>query len=383
MTPIRDPVTYMEGVWDWSILRGCFGSTRISPTDIDGFVERNGRFLVIEAKKPDADLTQGQRIAFEALQQTGLFWIVIVWGEKDKPERMELWTCIGKMPFDRADLKMLRTIANLWYAWANAPKLQTKETDQMEDTKSLVPTQPQQLTPTVWNMIQAVAPAMHAARWFGVLNPEQAAAIMLKGYELGLGLAASFEYIKPIQGRPALVPQGALALIHGKGVLSKLEVKDLADDKGIPTACQVTMRRADTGFEYSVTFSMDDARRAGLVKPDSGWDKYPANMLRWRAIGFCADVVCPDVLGGMKRADELGADLTPTGEIIEGAWQVASESEPPDQPAAQIEDEATALTLDDLLAQYSPEAIMAANEGKIPATLDEVVKVAEVLANGS
>jgi hypothetical protein len=34
-------------------------------------------------------------------------------------------------------------------------------------------------------------------------------------------------------------------------------------------------------------------------------------MLRWRAIGFCADVVFPLLIGGMKRADELGAGITP------------------------------------------------------------------------
>jgi len=189
----------------------------------------------------------------------------------------------------------------------------------------------QPLTPQSWEMIQAVAPAMHAARWFGMSNPEQAAAIMLKGYELGFGLAAALEFIQPIMGKPALSPRGALALIHGSGILDKLEIKDLHNSQTQePSACRVTMRRKDTGFEYGITFSMEDATRAGLVKPDSGWEHYPANMLRWRAIGFCADVVCPDVLGGMKRADELGADLTPDGDVIIEAspWQVAETVEP-------------------------------------------------------
>jgi len=232
----------------------------------------------------------------------------------------------------------------------------------------------QPLTAQTWEMIQAVAPAMHAARWFGISNPEQGAAIMLKGWELGLGLAAAFEFIKPIQGAPALVPRGALALILGANILDKLEINDLCDPQGNPQACQVTMRRRDNGFEYSLTFTMADAQRAGLVRADGGWEHYPANMLRWRAVGFCADVVCPDVLGGMKRADELGADLTPDGDVIIEAspWQVV---EP--EPAAP------AITLDDLLTKYSPDQIMAANDGKIPADLAEVAKVAKVLADGS
>jgi hypothetical protein len=47
---------------------------------------------------------------------------------------------------------------------------------------------------------------MHQARLFGVNNAEQAMAIMLKGYELGLGLTASFEFVQVVQGRPALSP---------------------------------------------------------------------------------------------------------------------------------------------------------------------------------
>jgi len=48
------------------------------------------------------------------------------------------------------------------------------------------------LTPDVWHMIDQIAPAMYRSRLFRVSAPEQAAAIMLKGYELGLSLTASF-----------------------------------------------------------------------------------------------------------------------------------------------------------------------------------------------
>ena len=144
------------------------------------------------------------------------------------------------------------------------------------------------LTPQTWQMIEAVAPAMHAARFFGVSNPEQAAAIMLKGYELGLGLAASFDLIQVIQGRPALSPRGALALIHGSPLCACVEI---VDELG---ACTVTMERTN-GFSYTLTWTLDDAKQAGLVKAGGGWEKYPANMLRWRAVGFCADVVLQQV----------------------------------------------------------------------------------------
>lgn len=222
-----------------------------------------------------------------------------------------------------------------------------------------------ELTPSMWNMIQTIAPAMHGCRFFGVANPEQAMAIMLKGYELGLGLAASFEFIKSIQGKPALTPMGALALIQNSPFLAGMKIEELQDDKGHPQACCVWMKRTN-GFEYTVEFTMDDAKRAGLIRPDSGWEKYPANMLRWRAIGFCADVVFPDIIGGLKRADELGADLTPNGQVIEGSWEVKS--------FVPVN-----VTLEYLIERHGAEAILTANNGVIPTTQDDILRVAQTL----
>lgn len=230
-----------------------------------------------------------------------------------------------------------------------------------------------ELVPSTWEMIKAVAPAMHQARFFGVASPEQAMAIMIKGHELGLGLSAAFEFIKVVQGRPTLSPMGALALIQASPLCAGVRIEDLKAKDGKPSACRVWMKRSN-GFEYTCEFSIEDARQAGLVKADSGWEKYPTNMLRWRAVGFCADVVFPDVIGGMKRADEFGADLTQSGDVIDGSWTAAP-------PPAQIE--SPAMTLDGLLAMYDAEAVLVANEGRIPATDEEVAAVAQKLAENA
>lgn len=221
----------------------------------------------------------------------------------------------------------------------------------------------QPLTPAVWEMISAIAPAMHKSRLFGVQVPEQAAAIMLKGYELGLSLTASFEFIHVIGGKPSLSPRGMLALIQQSPELDGLRITDE------PGKCTVWMKRK-SGFEYQVTYTIDDAKKAGLVKDDSGWKKYEANMLRWRTVGFCADVVFPDVGGGMKRADELGAAITPGGDIIEGQWQASTDNGP---------GPVTTVTLDELLTRFSPEDVLTANGGKIPQSDQEVQKTAEAL----
>ncbi len=238
----------------------------------------------------------------------------------------------------------------------------------MSETRAVTRYQP--ITPDMWGMIQAIAPDAHQSRLFGVHSPAEAAMIMLKGHELGLGLAASFEFVQVVMGKPTLSPRGCLALIHQANSLIEVQIRR-SDDM----ACTVWMKRKDTGFEFEATWTMQDAAKAGVVKPDSGWDHYPANMLRWRCIGFVADVVCPDLIGGLKRADELGADIDREGNVVEGSWSPAAA---PATPAA--EPTAPTVSLDDLLAQYTPDQIMEANEGRIPGTDEEVAAVAEKLA---
>ena len=234
----------------------------------------------------------------------------------------------------------------------------------------------QELNFDIWQTITAVAPVMKDSRLFGVASAEQAMAIMAKGYEMGLTLTASFEFISVIQGKPTLSPRGALALVQQSDLLTGIKIEDVKDDKGAPYACRVWMRRK-SGFEYTAEFTMDDAKRAGLVKPDGAWTTYPANMLRWRAIGYAIDVVFPDVTGGMKRSDEFGANIDTAGNVVDATWT-------PVQNALTVVEMNTAPagsgpTLQELVTQYGPEAIMAANGGRIPATDDEVVAVGAML----
>ena len=239
------------------------------------------------------------------------------------------------------------------------------------------------LTPAVWEMIGAVSPTLHQARLFGVARPEQAAAILLKGFELGLSFTSSLELITVIQGKPTLSPRGALALILSSPLCTGLKIDPITDTKGAPTGCRVWMKRTN-GFEHTVTFTLDDARRAQLIKADSGWEKYPLNMCQWRAVGFCADVVFGDVLGGLKRADELGADLTPGGDVVEAQWQAVTAPAPTPELPATTPELLPTVSLNDLVLRYGPEAIMAANGGRIPGNDDELAAVAETLGgNGA
>ncbi len=235
-----------------------------------------------------------------------------------------------------------------------------------------------QLTPSTWQMIESIAPAMYKSSFFAVSSAEQAQAIMIKGFELGLPLAASFELIHVIKGKPALSPRGALAIIQNSGAID-VKITRLVDAKGTYIGHECWMKRKSNGFEYCARFTLDDAKRADLIRPDSGWVKYPEQMALWRCVGFAADVVCPDLIGGLKRADEYGAAIDVSGNVIEGQWTAVPAQAPTVVEAPVLPPAPPAITLDQLVQQYGAEVVMVAAEGRIPATDEEVQKVAEKL----
>jgi hypothetical protein len=170
-----------------------------------------------------------------------------------------------------------------------------------------------ELTPEMMIAIVNLAPTIHKSRLAKVDTPDQAVFIMMKAYELGLPFTAGFDLIHIIDGKLSLSPRGALAIIYQSGLLAGFKL-----DESVPDACTVWMKRVN-GLHFQVTYTLDDAKRAGLVKAGGNWEKYPPNMLRWRAIGFCSDVVFPDLLSGMKRADEFGAQIDSDGNVVSEA----------------------------------------------------------------
>ena len=222
-----------------------------------------------------------------------------------------------------------------------------------------------EMTPSLWEMVERMAPIMHQSRLFGVSSPAAAAAIMVKGHELGLPLAASFDLIHVIDNKPSLSPRGALAILHASSEISSIAIDRLTDAKGEYAGHECTIKRRN-GFEYAAKFTLVDATRAGLNKDGSGWAKYPENMCLWRAVGFAADVAAPDIIGGMKMADQFGADLSAGGDVIAGEWVDS------DATAEFDESGQAAIEAQSLINDYGAEAVLAANGGTIPVTLEEV-----------
>ena len=58
-------------------------SPKFTPNDLDGIAEKNGKFFVMEWKRPKEKVSTGQRIMLQALAGKPDFIVVIVIGDTD------------------------------------------------------------------------------------------------------------------------------------------------------------------------------------------------------------------------------------------------------------------------------------------------------------
>lgn len=117
---------WRSGLVDWSALNGCFGTTKISPMDLDGIVviphrimgivERRGKFLVLEKKTSAEDHPSlGEVYTFDALKKVGLFSILVFWPSEWTPTGMYWWgTAVQPTNYEG-----FREIVSAWFQRVN------------------------------------------------------------------------------------------------------------------------------------------------------------------------------------------------------------------------------------------------------------------------
>ena len=131
----------------------------------------------------------------------------------------------------------------------------------------------------------------------------------LAGRAYGWDVMTSMRQFHVIEGTASLRPESMLGLVRQAGHSVTVEVR--------PEGAVAHGTRADTGDEHSASFTMDDAGAAGLADKRN-WKQYRDAMLTWRAVAKLCRVLFPDVvLGAGYVPEELGADVTAEGELIE------------------------------------------------------------------
>lgn len=115
--------------------------------------------------------------------------------------------------------------------------------------------------------------------------------IMLSARELGISpMSALNGGLNIIQGKVEISARQMNALVRRAG--HSIQTKECNDK-----ICTLTGKRGDTKDQETVSFTMEEAKKAGLVKPSGGWSKYPSDMLFARALSRLARRLFPDVIG--------------------------------------------------------------------------------------
>lgn len=126
--------------------------------------------------------------------------------------------------------------------------------------------------------------------------------IALYARELGLPpMQCLFGGMHNIQGKIELSARLMNSMIRKAG--HRIEIIESSDTK-----CTLKGSRKDSGETSTISFSLDDAKRAGIYREGSGWTKWPSDMLFARALSRLARRLFPDIIGTAYVEGELSED---------------------------------------------------------------------------
>jgi hypothetical protein len=132
-----------------------------------------------------------------------------------------------------------------------------------------------------------------------VKNAADALLIVMTGAELGIPPMQSLRGLHVIKGRAVLSADAIAGVVRKSGLCASLALVELTNER-----CVYKTTRRDDPAEQVYTFSLDDARQAGLLGNDN-YKKHPRAMLRARCIAAICRAVYPDALMGVYVEGEL------------------------------------------------------------------------------
>jgi hypothetical protein len=206
----------------------------------------------------------------------------------------------------------------------------------------------------------------------------QATMAIMQGLECGIPPMQAVQQIAVINGRCTIWGDLVPAMIWSNGH----EIEEWIEGDGDDRVAHCKIKRGDNGKEVERTFSVKQAKKAGLWdtretverwnkfdkkkenKPnDNPWFKYDERMLQMRARGFCSRDAVPDVLRGMYLREEVEEER----EVRDITPHVAPE--PPAPPAPPMPPEPPAI-IDQTPPEFNVPAFMANLEDELCACQD-------------
>ncbi len=173
-------------------------------------------------------------------------------------------------------------------------------------------------------------------------------AAVLYGRELGVAPMSAITNLYLVNGSVSMKSSLMLALIQQHG--HRITV-NIGSDSATATAYFNWSGDMDVRAELgSFTFSLEDAKRAKLIKKGGAWETYPTIMCAWRAISMAARFCFPELILGLLPPEEVGLEVEVEAlpaEIIEDADVID-----------EVEEEQDELTAEEVAEEFEGEVVV-------------------------
>lgn len=161
------------------------------------------------------------------------------------------------------------------------------------------------------NMLEARAVAAYLSRSKFLpasLRGDTATALMLvitcKQYNLPI---TALSEVMEVNGKIGFWGRTKLGIVLKSGVCEYIIPEEQTDKK-----CTLTTQRKGWPKPVSITYTIEQAEKAGLIQRSDAWKKHPSDMLYWRAVSRIISQVYPDVIQGFATVEEAMDEDTPS-----------------------------------------------------------------------
>jgi hypothetical protein len=159
------------------------------------------------------------------------------------------------------------------------------------------------------NHIQKMCKSLMQTKHYAAMGEVAIFAISQKAKSIGLPLLDALNGgIYFVNGKTELASNTMNYLIRAAG---HSIVKDPKSDKMI---CILKGTRKDNGDTWTCSFSIEEAKKAGIYK--NTWEKYPEDMLFARALSRLGRQLFPDVIKGMYTEGEIRDGVVDNPRVI-------------------------------------------------------------------
>lgn len=149
-------------------------------------------------------------------------------------------------------------------------------------------------------------------------KPQDLFIAMAMGYQIGLSVEQAIQAIAVINGKPCLWGDDMLALCMNHPDFMDIIEEPMINENAVVTGYKCTIKRRGM-TDHCKPFTLEMAKKAGLLGKTGPWTQYPERMLQLRARAFALRDRFPDALKGIKSREEVEDYIDVEYKVVDGS----------------------------------------------------------------